>query len=695
MKKLFSTVLIAVLALGVTKAQTVIYSQDFSGGIPASWSNVGTSNGSPNAAAKFRSRTNQTAGSGGQYGSSYGTIASPTVANGYISFDSDSLDEGSANVQGAGPAPAPQHVELSIPGINMTGFPRAKFQFYQDLANFQSVAAVAFSNDSLNWTIDTVDVNQTVNSATAANKQKVSIDISSILNGGNKLYVRFILDANYYFWAIDDISVITLPNTDLAVKSFGGQSLTSDGLGLFFSSFPASQNDSVTPVVVYGNIGAATQPNTVAQINLKKGGTLVPGGSYTTNPAVALLPANTDTIDFVTLATTGIGAYAASVYVHSDSTDYDLTNNSDTVKFAITDSVFSINQGALSGAYYMLRNSAALSFRYGTLFEVIHNDTVTSVTTAVLGGTGNTKPGAVIQASIYPITVGASALTYSTPVVSTYPLTLTSATISPSFSTFRTANMKIDNSSGNAVLTPGLYWAAIKGVSTPDSNIIILATEYQTNGFPIVEDFTNPGTLGYFSSTDAIFCNLNFGHEASLLYADFSRNPGVSPLRVGQPVAFTGITNGSNASTYAWTITGLSSGAIYNGTGKVYRDTFLIADSFNVCLTVTDGGSSASICKVIKVKEDGVGVQEVSPLAQTNMVPNPTTGYVTISASDITGALSISIVNMIGEEVKQYNETANGSFVKNYNLSDLSSGVYIVKLQNGANTATKRLSISK
>jgi hypothetical protein len=225
-----------------------------------------------------------------------------------------------------------------------------------------------------------------------------------------------------------------------------------------------------------------------------------------------------------------------------------------------------------------------------------------------------------------------------------------------------------------------------------------VATQYQKNGVPLIEDVGGaPGQLGLLSSTDAALCNLNFGHESSLLYVDFSRNPGTSPLRVGQPVALTAISNASNTATYSWTLTGSTNvGYPYpTQTGKIVRDTFTVADTINVCVTVTDGSNSATNCHVVRVREDGVGVQDVTALTETALVPNPTTGKVTISANNVTGAMTISITNMLGEEVKHFDETANGAFAKAYNLSDLSGGVYIVKLQNGNNTATKRLSISK
>jgi hypothetical protein len=88
-------------------------------------------------------------------------------------------------------------------------------------------------------------------------------------------------------------------------------------------------------------------------------------------------------------------------------------------------------------------------------------------------------------------------------------------------------------------------------------------------------------------------------------------------------------------------------------------------------------------------------VNEVSSLSSTRLSPNPTTGNVTISTDNVTGNLSIGITNLLGEEVKHFNETAGGSFTKSYNLSDLSTGVYIVKIQNGDNSVTKRLSVTK
>jgi hypothetical protein len=45
--------------------------------------------------------------------------------------------------------------------------------------------------------------------------------------------------------------------------------------------------------------------------------------------------------------------------------------------------------------------------------------------------------------------------------------------------------------------------------------------------------------------------------------------------------------------------------------------------------------------------------------------------------------------------VKNYTDESNGSFSKKYDLSSLTSGMYIVKIENAGTIVTKKLSISK
>jgi hypothetical protein len=692
MKKLFSIVLIAVLSLGITKAQTVIFSEDFSAGINPAWGNSGTALSAPNPWAKWRYTHN---GSHGAYGSPTDFINSPTKANGFIIFDSDSLDNGGvAGAFGLGPAPAPQTVSLTTTAIDVTGHPYCKLIFNQYFRNFQSTTVVGVSTDSINWTLDTINASLAVNGNTPSNS-KISVDLSPVINAtatpSNKVYISFRMDANYYFWMIDDINIITLPNNDLSAISTVGQSGTS-GLGLFYSAIPASQADSFAAITTYGNIGQVSQPNTKVSLKELINGVQY-GSTYTTNPPVALLPYSKDTSDGNIFYTNGIGKYIIAANVSSDSTDYFPNDNVDTLAFAVTDSVFSIStSNVVNGAYFITRDNGGLNTSDGTVFEVDAQDTVTSITTALQGGSTGTHAGAVVQATVYSVSLGTTDLTINNAVVTTIPKTLVAGDLSTT--TVKPITLRVDNSSGNAILDPGLYYVAIRATPAPnDSNVVIVTTTYQSGGFPAGLDQT--GGVGFFSSTDAPFANANFGHAATLLYANWTRNPTTSPVRIGQNITFTAQSNASASATYAWTMTGIgTSGLVYNPTGKVVTQAFAAADSFYVCVTVTDGGNTAEHCGYVKVRDWGVGINEVNALDATSLVPNPTTGKVTISA-DVTGPVSISMVNILGETVRTYSEEANGSFSKTYDVSALSSGIYLVKIANGGSTVTKRLSVSK
>lgn len=705
MKKLFSIFLFSLMVLGSANAQVdTLFTEDFHAGINPAWADNGTANGVANAWAKWRYTHS---GSHGAYGSPTDFIASPTAANGFIIFDSDSLDNGGvAGAFGLGPAPAPQTAVLTSSAIDITGHPYCQLNFYQYYRNFTSTTVVGISTDSVNWVLDTINTTIAVNQNTSHSSQ-INIDISPVvLTGGpggtpsNKVYISFIMDANYYFWMVDDISITTLANNDLSIVQSACQSGTS-GLGLFYSSIPVSQADSFVAVTQYGTTGPITQTNTAANFKLLKNGAQV--ATYTTTPAVAALPYGIDTIGFASFNNTyGIGQYIVAVHVTADSASFYPGPTYDTIKYAVTDSVYSINTTKVQNAnsYFLLRNNAGASFMLGSLFEIGQQDTVTSITTAVAGGSQGTHAGAVIQGHVYPITVTPTALQYNTPVVSTYTRTLSGGDISSSTigANVTPVTMMIDNSSGNAVLSPGLYWAAIEGISTPDSNILICSTNFEKNGFPVVEQSS---TLYFLSNTDAAYCNMNLGHPSSLLYCTWTRTPATTPLHVGQAVTFTGTSNGSPSTVYNWTITDVTSGTTYpNLTGRIVHDTMPpvvnSVDSFYVCLSVTDGSvTSPQVCKWVIVRADGTGIEETSALNTVNMVPNPTTGRVSISAEGVQGSLSISVVNMLGETVRNYHEEASGSFTKTFDLSALSTGVYLIKLENAGSTITKRLSITR
>jgi len=145
-------------------------------------------------------------------------IESPSVANGAASFDSDFLDN--AGVQGnfgQGLAAAPQRAELLSPEFSTEGFESVTLTWNQYMRQFQSTFSVEVTNDGgATWTSFPIEANNSVpvNSATATNAS-VSLNVSSAMANQSAVQFKFVYEANYYFWTIDDVSVIATPDIDL------------------------------------------------------------------------------------------------------------------------------------------------------------------------------------------------------------------------------------------------------------------------------------------------------------------------------------------------------------------------------------------------------------------------------------------------------------------------------------------------
>ncbi len=122
----------------------------------------------------------------------------------------------------------------------------------------------------------------------------------------------------------------------------------------------------------------------------------------------------------------------------------------------------------------------------------------------------------------------------------------------------------------------------------------------------------------------------------------------------------------------------------------------IIGNNIPVTLTMDSANCKfTSPTKTVNIR-NCTGVSELSFEKSVSMVPNPTNGQVTIEIPSVdNNNVVIRIYNMLGAEVKEISELASGTFVKSYNLSDLSEGNYIVKIKNGEKIATKRLTISK
>ncbi|MFK7949326.1 MAG: SprB repeat-containing protein, partial [Saprospiraceae bacterium] len=179
---------------------TTLFSEDFDGSIPNTWTNNAIS---PNANALWQWSPDGL--SQGAYWAGTQPIASPTGANGSVIFDSDFYDNG--GVQGAfgsGIAPSPHESHLVSPVIDCSNFDTIVLNFYNFYRNFQSQTFVDVTNDN-GTTWMPFQVNATV---TGVDKSIINLDISTIAANESAVQFRFRFTGDYYFWTIDDVELI-------------------------------------------------------------------------------------------------------------------------------------------------------------------------------------------------------------------------------------------------------------------------------------------------------------------------------------------------------------------------------------------------------------------------------------------------------------------------------------------------------
>jgi len=287
----------------------------------------------------------------GAYSGGGTPIQSASVANGAAVFDSDYYDNGGvAGNFGNGVAAAPQIGELISPIIDVTGYSYIAVNFTQRFRQFDSECLIAYSNDGGTTWMDTVLINDKVLTNDEADKTKLSVPLPG---GGNTSNFRFkfIFDANYYFWVIDDVSIIERPEFDLMIGDF------------FYSpssyAQPISQikTDTMGFIVDFKNIGRSAQDDVVLKVEIAKGNEIVYTDEFNLGTLIADSPDSTFFFEntFVPdmLST---GTYRLKYSISSANPDFDMTNNSYQQNFRVTSDFYakedesSSNERAFGGS---------------------------------------------------------------------------------------------------------------------------------------------------------------------------------------------------------------------------------------------------------------------------------------------------------------------------------------------------------
>lgn len=166
------------------------------------------------------------------------------------------------------------------------------------------------------------------------------------------------------------------------------------------------------------------------------------------------------------------------------------------------------------------------------------------------------------------------------------------------------------------------------------------------------------------------------------------------PYCVGKELTFNNTSAKTANWTYNWTFGDGQLG--FNEDGVV---TYNQAGFYSVKLVQDSAGCKfASATQNLTVTQicGPSGIEDVTFANGVNIMPNPTNGNVTLKVEGVEGKLTMKVYNIIGSEVMNFSTTdATSNFSRNFDLSNLNNGTYLVKIQSGDKIAVKRLTVAK
>lgn len=367
-------------------AGQVIWSEDFSGGIPALWNNhlVSGPNGFYHSVQ----------GSQGQFGNPNNIIMSSTPANGFLMIDPDGANS---------PKPAVNYhdvfAEITTSAIDLSNHPGVNLEFVHYFRAFDDAKLeVGISNDGQNFTYYDLRRNLPSN-VSSQNPISEKIAISEIAGNQSTVYIRFKWSrGSSYFWMIDDLKITEADEFDLAIKSpFFSNFTDTSSHEFYYTEIPHKQAnfDSLYASAKVANLGYKPLQNLQLKVQLTG-----PQVTQTAYSRAVNYASNSDTtlqIETPLLLNQGEGNYQIKWQAISDSAETNTNNNIIQQQISVSDTIYARD----------LNNPLFLAERepeevLASRFDFFVSDTVTSLS-LFIGNTasGQSSIGAVYKMFIY------------------------------------------------------------------------------------------------------------------------------------------------------------------------------------------------------------------------------------------------------------------------------------------------------
>ncbi|MCB9188685.1 MAG: PKD domain-containing protein [Flavobacteriales bacterium] len=169
--------------------------------------------------------------------------------------------------------------------------------------------------------------------------------------------------------------------------------------------------------------------------------------------------------------------------------------------------------------------------------------------------------------------------------------------------------------------------------------------------------------------------------------ADFTST--ATTVNMGQSIDFYDLSTNTPTS-WQWIFSNgtPSSSTVQNPSGIVYNT----AGTFNVTLIATNSAGSDTEAKTgyITVSDPGVGIAEIPSISSIAVFPNPVSDELQVSINSIEQqAITIQLLSVEGKVVVQKVISGSGQIAETFDVSNLESSYYFIKLITDTGTWTK------
>jgi hypothetical protein len=409
-----------------------------------------------------------------------------TAANGYAIINSDAAGGNDT-----------QNAWIYYTGnIDLTGQPNVVLTFQQTHRRYAETTFVIYSLDGGTTWIE-VEVNaDMVTNTNTTNPDLVQVNLSSQIGNQASVKIGFKYLGDWdWFWAVDDVKIVTPEDYDLEMSGVYWGSTGFWGDRLPYYQIPLAQVAPINFGGIVSNLGALAQNDVVFTAALAS-------GAYTgTSAPSTLLAGSFDTLE-VTAALTppaSVANHVVNLSATSSATDAAPANNAITsaATISVNNYVYARDNGTIASGSF----NSGLAFEVGNIFDIVATADLTAINVVVNAAA---EAGAQMYVKLYSIDPATGDFIY---VDESDPYTLTTANLGQSVS------LALIN--GGATLNAGESYLVVAG-SLGDggaSNDLVVGTA-GVSGVQTSFYLDEAGTWFYTTSTPMV--RMNFDPSASI-----------------------------------------------------------------------------------------------------------------------------------------------------------------------------------